>query len=85
MSTKSIQESYLANGPRLNYSTAAFLMHVRRVAHAVASAAEAYFYVSKEALYTLRVFFSGPAYVWGTCLTHGEVRGHVRAVVLQQT
>ena len=35
--------------------------------------------------YTHCVFFSGPAYVWGTCLTHGEVRGHVRAVVLQQT
>merc|ERR1712060_530579 len=78
--TKSIQKTSLANEPCLDYSTAAVLTRVCRAAHAVASAAEAHFHVSKEALYTLCAFFSGPADVWDTCLTRGKVRGHVHAV-----
>merc|ERR1712048_282904 len=77
--TKSIQKSSLANEPYLDYSTAAVLMRVCWAAHAVSSAAEAHFHVSKEALYTL-CFFSGPADVWDTCLTRGKVRGQVHAV-----
>merc|ERR1712060_368398 len=81
MGTKSIQKIYLANEPCLDYSTAAVLMRVCREARAVASVAEAHFHVSKEALYTLcYAFFSGPADVWYTCLTRGNVRGQVHAV-----
>merc|ERR1711920_455331 len=64
--TKSIQKTSLANEPCLDYSTAAVLTRVCRAAHAVASAAEAHFHVSKEALYTLCVFFFWPS----RCLGH---------------
>jgi len=61
--TKSIQSS-LANEPCLDYSTAAVLMRVCRAAHAVVSAAEVHFHVSKEALYIrILLFLPSPPFL----------------------
>merc|ERR1712228_325060 len=72
-------ELFLANEPCLDCSTAAVLMRVCRAAHAVASAAEAHFHISKEALYTLCVFF-WPSRCLGHMSARGKVRGQVHAV-----